>query len=117
MEVEIRGEVGSHSDDITVLALQRRARQNYAVIALIKSLNRGFAQSSEPIPPVGIGERDTGAHLLDIGRWVKLFGLSVGITQQKEVYHCIPRHPRYRANAMIPLGILPLCSCRIQQVR
>lgn len=39
VKMEIRGEVGGHSDDITVLALQRRARQNYAVIALIKSPN------------------------------------------------------------------------------
>lgn len=39
VKVKIRGEIGGHSDDITVLALQRRARQNYAAIALIKSSN------------------------------------------------------------------------------
>lgn len=39
VKVEIRGEVGSHSNDITVLALQRRARQDHTVVTLVKSLN------------------------------------------------------------------------------
>lgn len=71
--MKVGREVGSNPYDIPILPLQGRACENYTLMASIDVPERFLSQSSEPIPPVGIGQGDAIAHLLDVGLRVILY--------------------------------------------
>lgn len=58
--------VSRNSDDVPVLALQCRARQDDAVGAGRESLTRLFAEDRQPVPAIGIGKWDAVGHFVDI---------------------------------------------------
>lgn len=74
VDLESRGKVRRDADDVAVLTLQGGAGDDDTVVAERELLEGLFAQASEPVPTVGIGERNTIAHLLNILWGVELFG-------------------------------------------
>ena len=64
--------VGSHANDIAVLALECRAGEYDALVTRGESTDCLFAEESEPVPAVSVGEGNALGHLVDVGLRVVL---------------------------------------------
>lgn len=66
--------VGSHADNVAVLALEGGAGKDYALVARGESADGLLAEEGEPVPAVGVGEGNAFCHLVDVGLGVVLRG-------------------------------------------
>ena len=73
--------VGCNADDVSVLAFEGGAGEDDALITRRESADSLFAELSEPVPAVGVGERNALSHLVDVGFGVVLQGVSVCVNK------------------------------------
>jgi hypothetical protein len=65
------------TDDISVFLLEGATGDNDTLGTVLEVLESLVTQKDEPVPAVGVVERDTGSHLVNVGFWVKLDCASV----------------------------------------
>jgi len=65
------------SDDIPVFMLQRRTSDNHRIGGL-EALNSFIAQRDQPVPTVGVTERNALGHFLFVGGGMIIIALHIG---------------------------------------